>query len=119
VPGPLFSFAAYLGAQIGGLRGAAVALVAIFLPGLLLVYGMLPFWHRLRALPVAQAAMRGASAAVVGILGAAFYSLVWVGTVRTPADFVAALAGFVALVAWRAPPVLVVVMLALVGWGIA
>jgi chromate transporter len=89
--------------------------VAIFLPGLLLVSGMLPFWDALRARPAAQAAMRGANAAVVGILAAAFYDPIWRGTVLVPADFALALAGFVALVAWRAPPWLVVITLAAAG----
>src|SRR5665648_201199 len=75
VPGPLFTFAAYLGAVMGpapnGLAGAAIALVALLLPGMLLVYGTLPFWDAMRTYPAAQAAMRGSNAAVVGILGAA------------------------------------------------
>jgi chromate transporter len=87
VPGPLFTFAAYLGAMIeptrNGVVGAAIALVAIFLPGLLLVYGMLPFWDELRARQAAQAAMRGANAAVVGILGLALYSPIWTSGVHT------------------------------------
>src|SRR6202051_1627690 len=78
VPGPLFTFAAYLGAVMGpppnGFAGAAIALVAIFLPGMLLVYGMLPYWEAMRARQGAQAAMRGANAAVVGILGLALYN---------------------------------------------
>jgi chromate transporter len=81
VPGPLFTFAAYLGAVMGptpnGVAGAAIALVAIFLPGLLLVYGMLPFWDELRTGQTVQAAMRGANAAVVGILGLALYNPIW------------------------------------------
>lgn len=85
VPGPLFTFAAYLGAVMGpapnGLIGAAIALVALLLPGMLLGYGMLPFWDALRSLPVAQAAIRGANAAVVGILAAALYSPVWTSAV--------------------------------------
>jgi hypothetical protein len=100
VPGPLFTFAAYLGAVMGpapnNITGAGIALVAIFLPGLLLVYGMLPFWDTLRSRQSAQAAMRGANAAVVGILGAALYSPVWTSAVLTPRDF--ALAG---VPSWR------------------
>lgn len=119
VPGPLFSFAAYLGA-IGGqlpnaIAGAAIALVAIFLPGFLLLVGALPFWDALRAVPLAQAGMRGANAAVVGILGAALYDPVWVSAVLGPLDFAFALAGFVALVAWKAPPWSVVLGLAVAG----
>jgi chromate transporter len=103
VPGPLFTFAAYLGAVMGpapnGLAGSAMALVAIFLPGLLLVYGMLPFWDALRTRPTAQAAMRGTNAAVVGILGAAPYNPVWTSAVLTPRDFALALMGFLLLTA--------------------
>ena len=88
IPGPLFTFAAYLGAVMGptpnGVAGARLALVAIFLPGLLLVYGMLPFWNELRSREAARAAMRGANAAVVGILGLALYNPIWTSGVRTP-----------------------------------
>lgn len=119
VPGPLFTFAAYLGAVMGpqpsGLPGAAIALVAIFLPGLLLVVGALPFWDAFRSRPLAQAAMRGANAAVVGVLGAALHNPVWTSAVLTPADFALALMGFLLLTVWRAPPWIVVVALAIVG----
>lgn len=119
VPGPLFTFAAYLGAVMGpepnGLAGAAIALVALLLPGLLLVYGMLPFWDAMRARPAAQAAMRGANAAVVGILGAALYSPVWTSAVLTPLDFALALGGFLLLTVWKMPPWIVVVLLAAAG----
>jgi len=116
VPGPLFTFAAYLGAVMGpapnGLVGAVIALVAVFLPGLLLVYGMLPFWDALRLRPMVQATMRGANAAVVGILGAALYNPVWTSAVLSPPDFALALAGFLMLIVWRAPPWIVVLLLA-------
>jgi len=119
VPGPLFTFAAYLGGVMGqgsgGLAGAVVALVAIFLPGLLLVYGMLPFWDALRLRPAAQAAMRGANAAVVGILGAALYDPVWTSAVGTAHDFALAVAGFLLLAVWKAPPFAVVLALAAAG----
>ena len=119
VPGPLFTFAAYLGAVMGparnGIVGAAIALIALFLPGLLLVYGMLPFWNGLRTLPLAQGAMRGANAAVVGILGVAFYNPVWTSAVLTQVDFALALGGFLLLVVWKAPPWLVVILLAAAG----
>ncbi|MGO9234722.1 MAG: chromate transporter, partial [Methylocella sp.] len=119
VPGPLFTFAAYLGAVMGpapnNLAGAIIALIAIFLPGLLLVYGMLPFWDTLRARQSAQAAMRGANAAVVGILGAALYNPVWTSAVLTARDFALALAGFLLLTVWKAPPWIVVVLLAAAG----
>ncbi len=108
VPGPLFTFAAYLGAVAAGLPGAVVALLAIFLPGMLVLLGTLPFWDALRAHPRAQAAMRGINAAVVGILGAALYTPVWTGAVLRPADLAGALVGFVLLTVWRAPPLLVV-----------
>jgi chromate transporter len=115
VPGPLFTFAAYLGAVSAvapsGIAGGVIALVAIFLPGLLLVYGLLPFWDTLRARPMAQAAMRGANAAVVGILAAALYNPVWTSAVLSRGDFTLALAGFVLLTVWQAPPWLVVGLL--------
>ena len=84
-----------------GLAGAAIALVALSLPGLLLVYGMLPFWDALRLRPAAQAAMRGTNAAVVGILGAALYNPVWTSAVLTPRDFAVALTGFLLLTVWK------------------
>ncbi len=114
VPGPLFTFAAYLGAistaPPGGVAGAATALVGIFLPGLLILLAALPFWSRLRALPFAQAAMRGAGAAVVGILAAALYQPVWTSAVFGPADVAAAAAGLVMLAAFNWPPLIVVVL---------
>ena len=119
VPGPIFAFAAYLGAIMHGLPGAILALVAIFLPGILLMTGTLPFWDALRTRPAAQAAMRGINAAVVGVLGAALYNPVWTTSVMTPADFALALVGFVLLTVWRAPPLLVVGLGALAGSGLA
>lgn len=116
VPGPLFTFAAYLGAVTGpspnGFAGGVIALVAVFLPGLLLVYGTLPFWDALRLRPTAQAAMRGANAAVVGILGAALYNPVWTSAVLAPRDFALALTGFLLLTVWKAPSWIVVACLA-------
>jgi chromate transporter len=114
MPGPLFTFAAYLGAIAkaggsgGGVGGAAIALGAIFLPGLILVSALLPHWRRLRHWAAAQAVMRGVNASVVGILGMAFYNPVWTNGVRAPADLGIALVAFVLLAAWRAPPLLVV-----------
>lgn len=120
VPGPLFSFAAYLGAAmypgLNGLWAAALALVAIFLPGLLLVTGALPFWDGLRRKVVAQAAMRGANAAVVGILGAALYQPVWTSAVHNGWDVVLVILAFALLVVWRTAPIVVVAMCA--GGGI-
>jgi chromate transporter len=112
VPGPLFTFAAYLGFIVGpspnGVVGAIIALVAIFLPGLLLIAGLLPFWDAFRRRPEAQAAMRGTNAAVVGILGAALYNPVWISAVMGPGDFAIAAVGFVLLTVWRLPPLIVV-----------
>jgi chromate transporter len=119
VPGPLFTFAAYLGVVVNGepngLAGAALGLFGIFLPGILILIGMLPFWDAFRMGASAQAAMRGVNAAVVGLLGAALYNPVWTTSVKTPADFAIALVGFVLLVAWRAPPLVVVIIGALGG----
>jgi chromate transporter len=119
VPGPLFTFAAYLGAvgnlAPNGILGAGLALVAIFLPGMLLLVGVLPFWDGFRTRPLAQAAMRGTNAAVVGILAAALYDPLWTGAVIGPVDVALALAGFLALVLWKAPPWMVVVALAVAG----
>jgi chromate transporter len=123
VPGPLFTFAAYLGAVVhlppNGVAGAAIGLVGIFLPGMLILIATLPHWGRLRTRANAQASMRGINAAVVGILGAALYNPVWSSTVRTPADVAAALAGFLLLIIWRVPPVVVVIGGALAGIGLA
>ncbi|TQJ32229.1 chromate efflux transporter [Microbacterium sp. SLBN-146] len=116
VPGPLFTFAAYLGAFAApvalGLVTAAIALVAIFLPGMLLLVGMLPFWAHFRAMPRAGALMRGANAAVVGILAAALYDPVFVTAIVGPAEFGLALVCFVLLVAWRMAPWIVVLVAA-------
>jgi chromate transporter len=123
VPGPLFSFGAYLGAMAGppagGLPGAALGLIGLSLPGLLIVAAALPFWDRLRRRADAQGAMRGVNAAVVGLLGAALYSPIWTSSVTTPIDFAIALGGFVLLTVWRAPPVVVVALGALAGLVIA
>jgi chromate transporter len=114
VPGPLFTFAAYLGAIAGtppaGVVGAVVAIIAIFLPGILAIMGILPFWHQLRTQPNARAAMRGINAAVVGLLASALYNPVWVSAVHEPADFAVAAVGFILLIVWRAPPVIVVLL---------
>jgi chromate transporter len=119
VPGPLFTFAAYLGAVVKtgphGLAGAALGLIAIFLPGVLILTGTLPFWDTFRKRPGAQAAMRGVNATVVGLLGAALYNPVWTSSVKTGGDFGIALAGFVLLTVWRAPPLVVVIAGALGG----
>jgi chromate transporter len=123
IPGPLFTFAAYLGAVAQpaphGVAGAALGLIGIFLPGLLILIGTLPFWETFRARAGAQAAMRGINAAVVGILGGAFYDPVWTSSVKTTEDFGVALVAFVLLIMWRAPPLLVVVIGAVAGVALA
>jgi len=119
VPGPLFTFAAYLGAVMGprpnGLAGAVIALVAIFLPSFLMIVGALPFWDALRGRSSFQAALRGINAAVVGLLLAALYHPVWTSAIRGPADVGLALAAFGLLAFWKAPPWLVVVLAAAAG----
>ena len=123
VPGPLFTFAAYLGAVMGpspnGVAGAALGLVSIFLPGLLLHLGTLPFWESFRRRQGTQAVMRGINAAVVGLLGAALYSPIWTSAVQRPEDFGVALVGFILLVGWKAPPVVVVAVSGLGGMAFA
>jgi len=123
VPGPLFTFAAYLGVVVNpaphGVLGAAVGLFGIFLPGILILLGTLPFWGTLRKRADAQAMMHGVNAAVVGLLGAALYNPVWTSAVLTPRDFGVALVGFVLLTVWRTPPLFVVVICALGGMGLA
>lgn len=123
LPGPLFSIAAYLGAAMAPPRqpvpDAALALVAIFLPGMLLLAGILPFWHALRGRGWARAAMRGANAATVGILAAALYDPLWTGAVHSVAAAATALAGFLLLTVWRRPAWLVVGLASLAGIGLA
>lgn len=119
VPGPLFTFSAYLGTVLGpkpnGPVGATIALIAIFLPGFLLLVGTIPFWDAFRARPNAQALTRGANAAVVGILGAALYDPVFTSAIVNPRAFALALICFVLLLAWKAPPWVVVIVAALGG----
>ncbi len=117
VPGPLFTFAAYLGAAMrpapnGGV-GALIALVAIYLPSFLLLIAALPFWGVLRQRAAAQAALKGVNAAVVGLLLAALCTPVWTSAIFTPADFGLALAAFLLLTFWQTPPWLVVIFGAL------
>jgi chromate transporter len=123
VPGPLFTFAAYLGTVMrlepSGLGGAVISLVAVFIPGLLLVVGTLPFWDAFRTRATAQAAMRGANAAVVGILGAALYDPVWTSAILGPHDFALALLGFLLLTKFKTPPWAVVILLAAGGAALA
>lgn len=112
VPGPLFTVSAYMGAALNappnGAFGASLALIAIFLPGMLLLMGVLPFWNALRRRPDLQAAMRGVNAAVVGILAAALYSPLWTSAITGWRDIVLALAGFAALVFARLPSWIIV-----------
>ena len=107
VPGPLFTFAAFLGAVTtsgpGGMAGASIALIAIFLPSALLVLGVLPFWGRLRRIVGVQRALMGVNAGVVGLLAAALYDPVFVEGVTGVASFLVAVLSFVALASWKAP----------------
>jgi len=117
VPGPMFTLAAYLGARIGDGLGAvgasALALGAIFLPGLLLISAVLPLWRSLSSHPAAARAVAGINAAVVGLLAAAFYDPVWTSAIASPLDAGIAIVGFAMLAAWRAPA------LAVVAWCVA
>ncbi len=119
VPGPLFTFAAYLGAVMGpqpnGWAGAAIALLAIFLPSFLLVIGVLPFWQMLRGRPFAQSALAGVNAAVVGLLLAALYNPVWRAAIVSPLDFAVAVTALLLLTVWKTPPWLVVALCAAAG----
>ena len=120
VPGPLFSFAAYLGAvhlvPPTGPAGAAVALVAVFLPSARLILGALPFWDRLRAAPLAQKALLGVNAAVVGLLAAALYDPVFTEGITSPAAMAIAAASFVALLMWKVPAWAVVIASGIAGF---
>ena len=112
VPGPMFSFAAYLGARIpgadGGMLGASIALIAIFLPGFLLLSGILPLWRTLARYDAAARAIAGVNAAVVGLLAAALYDPVWTSAVFSPADVAIALVAFTMINAWRLSVIYVV-----------
>ncbi|WP_289831527.1 chromate efflux transporter [Crenobacter oryzisoli] len=120
VPGPLFTFSAFLGASMqsppNGWLGAVVCLIAIFVPSFLLVAGALPFWEQLRRNLRTQAALAGVNAAVVGLLLSALYQPVWTSAIHRPADFGLALVAFVALAFWRLPPWLVVMACGTGGW---
>ena len=123
VPGPLFTFAAYLGTVMGpapnGWGGGAICLAAIFLPSFCLAIGPLPLWSWLRRLPAMRSALKGVNAAVVGLLLAALYRPVWTSTILAPADFTLALGAFLLLMFWKVPPWLVVILGALASWGVA
>jgi len=122
VPGPLSTFAAYLGAVSkpapNGWPGATITLVAIFLPSFLFVIGILPFWNRLRTFEPFKAALRGVNAAVVGILLAALYQPIWVSAIHGPLDFALGLFAFGLLAIWKVPPWVVVLLSALIGAGL-
>ena len=119
VPGPLFTFAAYLGSVMGpwpnGWLGGMLCLVAVFLPSILLVLGVLPFWEALRKKPTAQSALQGTNAVVVGILLAALYDPVWLTGIHNRADFMIGLGAFGLLLFWKAPSWLVVILSAVAG----
>lgn len=123
VPGPLFTFSAYLGAVMAvepnGWTGAMLALVAIFLPSFLLIAGALPFWDLLRSMPIFPSALKGINAAVVGLLLTALYKPVWTSAIYSPADFGLGLIAFGLLMFWKCPPWLVVVLTAIGGELIA
>ncbi|MCM3717557.1 chromate transporter [Fictibacillus phosphorivorans] len=116
VPGPLFTFAAYLGAVMNGWQGGLLATFAIFLPAFLLILGTLPFWNRLRRNPKIKGALLGVNAAVVGILISAFYKPIWTSTILKPIDFTFAAVLFSMLVYWKLPPWIIVVTGATGGW---
>jgi putative chromate ion transporter len=119
LPGPLFTFAAYLGATISvgphGIIGGLLALLAIYLPSALLIFGVLPRWERLRQMPLAQALLAGTNAAVVGLLGAAFYSPICTSAMTEPKRWVIAVVIFIGLMFGKMPPWLAVLACALAG----
>jgi len=123
VPGPLFTFSAYLGTMMGPAHhawvGGLICLAAIFLPSFLLLVGALPFWNSLRQRSSVQSALRGVNAAVVGLLLAALYQPVWTSAILAPTDFAIGIAAFLLLALWNLPPWLVVVLGALGAAGIA
>ena len=123
VPGPLFTFAAFLGWMMAEApnhwTGALLATVGIFLPGLLLVLAALPYWQALRARPPMAAMLAGVNAAAIGLLATALYSPVWTSAVLSELDFAIATAGFFLLTRWRVPPLVLVVLCALTGIAMA
>ena len=122
VPGPLFTFAAYLGTVMtgepNGVAGALICLLAIFASSFLLVIGAMPFWDALRRVGAVQNALLGVNAVVVGLLLAALYDPVWSSAILSAADFGLALAAFTLLVFWKTPAWLVVILTALGGWAL-
>ena len=122
VPGPLFTFAAYLGTVMtsapNGINGGLICLLAIFASSFLLVIGVMPFWDALRRVGAVRNALLGVNAVVVGLLLAALYNPVWTSAILSAADFGLALAAFTLLVFWKTPPWLVVIMTALGSWAL-
>jgi chromate transporter len=122
VPGPLFTFAAYLGTVMGpqpnGWIGGLLCLAGIFLPSFFLAIGPLPFWNWIRQHPVMRSVLKGVNAAVVGLLLAALYNPVWTSAIHAPADFAIAVIALLLLVSWKAPPWLVVILGALAAAGV-
>ena len=123
VPGPLFTFAAYLG-TVGetapnGWAGGLICLLAVFVPSFLLVAGALPFWEGLRHRSGVRRALMGVNAAVVGLLLAALYDPVWTSAIHRPADLALGLAALAALAVWKVPPWAVVIATAAGGWALA
>ncbi len=123
IPGPLFTFSAYLGTVMeigpGGIPGGLIALVAIFLPSFLLVIAILPFWNHLNHAHRFRAALVGINASVVGVLAAALFDPVWTSSIKETSDFALAIAAFGLLVFWKLPPWLVVVLCAIVAFGVS
>ncbi|MFB6648792.1 chromate transporter [Bacillus toyonensis] len=119
VPGPLFTFASYIGAVLNGTTGAVIATIAIFLPAFLLVIGVLPFWDSVRKVPAIQGALLGVNAAVVGILIAAFYDPIWTSTIMNASDFVFASLLFGLLTFWKTSPWIIVILGAFGGYVIS
>ena len=122
VPGPLFTFSAYLGTVTGttpnGWFGGLICLIAIFLPSFFLVIGALPYWDSLRQLKPIQKALTGVNAVVVGLLLAAFYNPVWTSGILSPSDFALGISAFTLLVFWQIPSWLIVILTAAGGWGL-
>lgn len=121
VPGPLFTFAAFLGASMAGEPtswiGGFIALLAIFAPSFSLVIGALPFWNMLRKHQRIQSSLLGVNAAVVGLLLAALFQPIWQSSIHSSTDFALALIAFIALMYWKLPPWLVVLGAGLIGFG--
>ena len=114
VPGPLFTFAAYLGTvmepQPNGWLGGLICLIGIFLPSFFLAIGPLPFWNWFRQHPRMRSVLKGVNAAVVGLLLAALYTPVWTSAIHAPADFAIMVVALILLMSWQVPPWLVVIL---------